>query len=102
MRIDYPHKLDDADARARIGALGEYLTNKHGIGVTWSDDTHARVAGRYLVVSIEGTVTVTPGTVVFEGKDPGLLWRGKAKDYLTAKLRKYLDPSVSLESLPRR
>ena len=102
MRIEYPHKLSDEDARARIKALGDYLTNKHGIGVTWQDDSKARVKGRYLVVSIEGSVTLSPGMVVFEGNDPGFLWRGKAKDYLQGKLRKYLDPSVALDTLPRR
>ena len=101
LRIDYPHKLPDDDARARLKALGDYLTNKHGIGVTWRDPDHATVRGRYLVVSIEGSVTLSPGMVVFAGKDPGFLWRGKAKDYLQGKLRKYLDPSVALDSLPR-
>jgi hypothetical protein len=102
LRIDYPHKLPDEEARERVKALGDYLQNKHGIGVTWGDADHARVSGRYLVVSIEGSVALSPGLVVFQGKDPGFLWRGKAKDYLQAKLRKYLDPSVALDTLPRR
>ena len=38
----------------------------------------------------------------FEGKDPGMLWRGKAKDYLAAKLQKYLNPATRLEDLPTR
>jgi hypothetical protein len=102
LRIEYPHKLADDDARARVKALGEYLQNKHGLGVSWSDGDHARITGRYMVVTIEGTVTVLPGMVIFEGKDPGFLWRGKAKEYLQAKLRKYLDPSVAVDSLPRK
>ena len=102
LRIDYPHKLPDDDARARLKALGDYLQNRHGIGVTWQSDDKAVVKGRYMVVSIEGSVTLAPGLVVFEGKDPGFLWRGKAKDYLQGKLRKYLDPSVALDTLPRR
>jgi hypothetical protein len=101
-RIDYDHSLPIEDARARIHALGEYLTNKHGIGVTWSGEDQAKISGKYLVVTIDGTVSVEDEAVRFEGKDPGMLWRGKAKDYLSHKLQKYLDPSTPVDSLPRR
>jgi len=100
--IDYDHSLSIEDARARIHALGEYLSNKHGIGVTWTGDDQAKISGKYLVVTIEGTVNVEAKSVRFEGKDPGMLWRGKAKDYLTNKLQKYLDASTPIDSLPRR
>jgi len=100
--IDYDHSLSLEDARERIHALGDYLSNKHGIGVTWSGEDQAKISGKYLVVSFEGTVNVEAKRVRFEGKDPGMLWRGKAKDYLTQKLQKYLDPSKPLDSLPRR
>jgi hypothetical protein len=99
--IDYAHSLPVDEARARIRALGEYLSNKHGIAVTWLDDDRAKIAGKYLVVSIEGTVTVESSRVRFDGKDPGMLWRGKAKDYLNAKLGKYLNAGTKLEDLPR-
>lgn len=100
--IDYAHDLSLDDARERIRALGEYLSNKHGISVSWVADDQAKISGKYLVVSIEGSVKVAEKSVRFEGKDPGMLWRGKAKDYLTAKLKKYLNPSTSLDDLPRR
>ncbi|MBI4511912.1 MAG: polyhydroxyalkanoic acid system family protein [Deltaproteobacteria bacterium] len=100
MKIEYPHKLPEQEAKERIRALGEYLINRHGIGVTWNGDK-ATIRGKYMVVSIEGTVTFQPGVVLFEGKDPGFLWRGKAKDYLTAKLTKYMNPETELAQLPR-
>ena len=100
--IDHAHSLPVDDARARIRALGEYLTNKHGIAVTWVGDDQAKIAGKYLVVFIEGSVSIEPSRVRFEGKDPGMLWRGKAKDYLAAKLQKYLNPATQLADLPRR
>lgn len=100
MHIDFPHRLSPDEARIRLQALGEYLRNKHGISVTWSGD-EARIQGRYLVVSIPGTVRVEPDRVVFDGKDPGLLWRNKARDYLTHKLGRYLDPSTRPDQLPR-
>ncbi len=102
LRIDYPHSLSTEDARERIRALGEYLSNKHGLNVSWDGDDRARISGKYLVVTIEGSVTLEPGKVSFDGKDPGMLWRGKAKDYLSAKLSKYLNASTPVADLPRR
>lgn len=99
--LEHSHSLSVEDARARIRALGEYLSNKHGISVSWTSENQAKISGKYLVVSIEGTVTVESSRVSFEGKDPGMLWRGKAKDYLGHKLEKYLNPATKLEELPR-
>jgi hypothetical protein len=101
MRVEYPlGSLSPDDAKARLIALGEYLTRKHGIQVTWSGDA-ATVRGKYLVVTIDGSLRFEGGKAVFDGKDPGLLWRGKARDYLTNKLATYLDPARKLEDLPR-
>lgn len=100
MKVEHPHTLADDDARARVQALGDYIRTRHGIDCTWSGD-QATFRGKYLIVRIEGTLTLSPGLVVFEGKDPGMLWRSKAKDYLARKLGKYLDPKTPLEQLPR-
>ena len=97
-----PHRLELADARARLHALGDYLANKYGLTVTWTGDDEASVSGSYLVVTISGSLRVTPSAVTFSGKDPGMLWRGKAKDYLLGKLDKYLNPSTPVDALPRR
>lgn len=99
--LEYRFTMSKEDARARLQALGEYLHNKHGLSVSWSGDA-AQVAGRYLVVAIEGSLSVGDGVAKFSGKDPGFLWRGKAKDYLEHKLRTYLDASRPLDQLPRR
>jgi hypothetical protein len=99
--LTVPHRLELADARARLHALGDYLSNKYGLSVTWSGEDDASVSGSYLVVSISGDLHLTPEAVTFSGKDPGMLWRGKARDYLTGKLQKYLDPSTPVDSLPR-
>lgn len=100
--LSFPHRLDLADARDRLHALGDYFANKYGLTVTWTGEDEARISGSYLVVSISGSLTLTPTTVSFSGKDPGMLWRGKAKDYLLGKLEKYLNPTTALSSLPRR
>jgi hypothetical protein len=100
--LKYAHGLEQDAARERLVALGEYLTNKHGLGMTWLSDTEARVTGRYLVVSIDGTLKLNGPNAEFSGKDPGMLWRGKARDYLLGKLEKYLNPATPLSALPRR
>ncbi len=99
--IEHKHSFSVEEARARIGALGEYLQNKHGLSVNWTGDDTATINGKYLVVTIEGSVEVKADKVSFSGKDPGMLWRSKAKDYLNGKLSKYLDAATDVDALPR-
>ena len=101
MEIDFKYTLSDEDARTRLEVLGQYLGNKHGIQVTWVDPMRARFSGKYLVVKIDGELTVGSGVAKFRGEDPGFLWRSRAKDYIQGKLAKYLDPKVELAQLPR-
>ncbi len=103
MQIEYKHDLTVDEAKARVAALGEYLGNRHGIHVTWDESGEkASVNGKYLVVTIRGSVTFNGDTVHFQGEDPGFLWRGKAKTYLTEKLAKYLNAATPLADLPRQ
>ncbi|HEX4336868.1 MAG TPA: polyhydroxyalkanoic acid system family protein [Polyangiaceae bacterium] len=95
------HHLELADARARLHALADYLGKKYGLTIQWPSEDEANISGSYLVVTISGTLKLTPTAVTFSGKDPGMLWRGKAKDYLQRKLDKYLNPATPVESLPR-
>lgn len=100
MEIDFPYVLSDQDARSRLVVLGQYLENKHGIRVTWIDDTKARFSGKYLMVKIEGELSLGNRRAQFKGEDPGFLLRGRAKDYIQEKLAKYLDPKVAVAELP--
>jgi len=100
MEIDFPYVLADQDAKARLTALGQYLTNKHGIKVTWLDDTTARFSGKHLLIKIEGELKMVGGRAKFKGEDPGFLVRARAKDYIQGKLAKYLDPKNALADLP--
>ena len=100
MEIDFRYALTDADARSRLEILGQYLGNKHGIKVTWVDEKRARFSGKYLVVKIDGELTVGNGQAQFRGEDPGFLWRSRAKDYIQSKLAKYLDPAAEASQLP--
>ncbi len=100
--IEHPlGNMSMADAKERLTAMGEYFSNKHGINVTWTGDI-ASVKGKYLVVTIDGGLRFQEGKVVFEGKDPGMLWRGKAREYIQGKIKKYLDAGTAVADLPRR
>jgi hypothetical protein len=87
LKIEHAHELSDADARTRMEALGDYLHNKYGLDVSRNGDV-GTIRGKFMVVTIDGTVKIEPGKVVFEDKHPGMLWRGKARDYLGHKLGK--------------
>ena len=100
MQIEYSYELSDQDARGRLDILGRYLTNRHGIQVTWVDAAKARFTGKYLVVRIDGELTLGGGRARFRGEDPGFLWRGRAKEYIHNKLAKYLDAKTPPEQLP--
>jgi Putative polyhydroxyalkanoic acid system protein (PHA_gran_rgn) len=100
MQFDFSYSLSKQEARERLGVLGEYLFNRHGIGVTWDGDT-ASFDGKYLLVQIVGKMTLSEGALHFEGKDPGMLWRRKATSYLKDKLEIYLDPRTPVAELAR-
>ncbi len=99
MEIDFPYSLSDQDALARLQILGTYLSNRHGIKVTWVDSNKARFNGKYLVVKIDGELTLGSGHARFRGEDPGFLWRNRAKDYIQGKLASYLDPTTAVAAL---
>lgn len=101
MEIEYPYvPLSEDEARVRLETLGKYLTNRHGIAVTWLDPSRAKFNGKYLVVKIEGELSMGNGKATFKGHDPGWPWRKKAEDYIRGKLAHYLDPKVPAASLP--
>ena len=101
MEIDFQYVLSDQDAKDRLDVLGQYLQNRHGIKVTWVDEKRARFSGKYLLVKIEGELSLGNSRAQFKGEDPGFLLRARAKDYIQGKLAKYLDPKVPLGELPK-
>ena len=100
MEIDFPYVVSDDEAKSRLELLGHYLANRHGIKVTWTDGSRARFSGKYLLVKIEGELSLGNSRAQFKGEDPGFLLRGRAKDYIQGKLAKYLDPKIPIAELP--
>jgi len=101
MNFDHKHSFSPEEALERLRALGDYLTNRHGIAINWRDDSNATFKGKYLVVKIEGDFKLEDDMIRVRGKDPGMLWRKKATKYLKEKLEKYLDPSTPVDALDR-
>ena len=101
MKFEYPYDVTREDAHQRLDALREYLINRHGIAVEWTGDDTAKFTGKYMVVKIDGELTLADGVIHFNGKDPGMLWRKRAIKYLKGKLAAYMDPNTPVEQLPR-
>jgi len=102
MQLEQPHTFSHDEARQRVRALGDYLQNKHGMQVSWSDDDTVKIRGKYTVVEIDVDVRVESARVQATGKDPGMLLRATAKKYVSGKLETYLDPRRPVDGLPRR
>jgi hypothetical protein len=101
VNIEHNHQFAQDEAKARVKALAEYMSNKHGMQVQWTSDDTFRMQGKYKIVSIDATIAVSANKVHVTGKDPGMLWRGPAKAYITKKLEQYLDPGASVDTLYR-
>lgn len=99
MQFDYEHDVDIDEAQARLERLGSYLVNRHGIDVQWTGP-QCTIDGKYLLVKIEGKMTIEEKRIHFDGRDPGVLWRGKAIKYLKSKLETYLDLDTPIGELP--
>lgn len=102
MVIDYKHSFTPEEVKERLKALSDYLDNRHGIKVTWTEDMEkATFNGKYMVVKIIGDMWLEDGEIHFRGQDPGFMWRKRALKYLNGKLDMYLDPKTPVDELPR-
>lgn len=101
MEIEHKHSFTHDEAKARVKALADYLSNKHGMNIAWSGDDRFHLTGKYTVVSLDVTVQVAPDKIQVTGPDPGFMLRGTAKAYIARKVSEYLSPSAPLDALPR-
>ena len=101
LRVEHRHGLSLDQSRERLRALGDYFQNKHKIAVHWSGEDALSLQGKYAMFSFKADVTLKEGVIAVEAPDPGMLLRNKAREYLEGKLKKYLDPGVPVDTLPR-
>ena len=98
MEIDFPYSLSDhgCEVAPRDPRAVSAEQTRHQGDVARA--TRAKFTGKYLVVKIDGELTLGNGRAQFKGEDPGFLWRNRAKDYIQGKLAKYLDPKATPQS----
>jgi hypothetical protein len=101
LRVEHRHGLSLDQSRERLRALGDYFQNKHKIAVHGSGEDALSLQGKYAMFSFKADVTLKEGVIAVEAPDPGMLLRNKAREYLEGKLKKYLDPGVPVDTLPR-
>lgn len=98
-RLTYP--FDDDEARARLEALGDYWSKKHGVHTVWSG-MRGRLSGRKLGVKYDATFEISGGAVSVEATFGFLADKLGGPDYVRRKLADYLDPANTIESLRAR
>ncbi len=99
MKFEVSHSLPRDEAKRRIERLVKYWNAKYSVNGAW-DDRGCNLTGKAMGISLNGRLEVTDSKVGGEASDPGMLFRGKAKDYLTKKFAEYLDPKAKPEDLP--
>jgi hypothetical protein len=100
LKFEIAHTLTKDEAKRRTEALLGYWARKYGVQTTWNGDL-VSLAGKVMGVSLGGTLHVDETKVGGEATDPGLLFRDKARKYLTRKFAAYLAADADLASLER-
>lgn len=85
------HHFTTAEAHARVQQLVDYWNKRFGVKQEWTGEK-IWVHGSIIGVDFKAFLEVRDGTVQCESTDPGALWRGFARDYVSKKLKKYLHP----------
>lgn len=91
IQLDFNSPLSKDEITARMRLFGGYL-GRHGIQVVWIGDI-GYVNGKFMTVDVKGKVYIRQNGVTLEARDPGFLWREKAKSFLIGEIGKCLDPN---------
>ncbi len=100
-RLTIPYACGDDDALARLQALSDYWSAKHGVETRW-EGPRGRLAGKKMGVSYDARVVVADGEVSIEVEAGWLADKLGAPAYVERKVRDYLDPQHSLAALRAR
>ena len=101
MRIEESHSFTVEEAQQRLKLLVDGWQKKYGVNATWSGSS-VTVSGKAMGVTIDATVKVESNRILAEGKDPGLLLRSAATNYIKKKFGEFFDPKVTLADLSAR
>lgn len=102
MRHRITHDLPDELAKKAVSAaIDSYSARfeKYDVTAGWSADNRAFVRFSAKGVTLEGTLTLEPGAVVFEMDVPFLLkpFAGKAKDKVEEHVQRWIDKAKAGE-----
>ena len=92
LKLEVPHTLSRDDAKQRVDSVARYWASKYGVQVSWTG-YRAKLSGKVLGIQIDANLEITDKKVEGEATDPGILFRNKARQYITQKLLTALDPS---------
>lgn len=85
------HKFSTAEAHLRVQQLLDYWKTRFGVTQDWTGE-RVWVSGSIVGVDFRAILEVSDGQVQCQSTDPGEMWHGFARDYVSKKLRKYLHP----------
>ena len=89
-----PHQLSVEKAHERVQQMLDYWHRRFGVQSKWEGERVA-VKGSIFGMDIDATFEVRADEVDAQAADPGWLWRDRAVDYTTKKLKKYLHPTYA-------
>jgi len=101
VRHEQSYAFDDEEALARLRALTDYWSAKHGVHTEWKDFT-AHLAGRKMGVKYRADVQLREGKLTAQVEVGFLAEKLGGPAYVRRKVADYLDPANSLASLRAR
>ena len=101
MHLVRPYDVDEEEALARLRALTDYWTKKHGIAAAWNG-TEVTLSGRVKGVKFDGTIRVGAGCLEGDVNAGFLAEKLGGRQYVERKLADYLDPAKTLAELRAR
>ena len=102
MRMSRTYAHTETEVRARLRALTDYWSAKHGLRIEWIGDDEVRIRGRVKGVKLDGQVTLGNGTIDAKVEAGWLAEKLGGRGYVERKLDDYLDPAHTLEELRAR
>jgi len=101
MKFEFQHGFEQQEALDRVRALTDYWSIRHGVNVEWKGNV-ATVAGKAKGISFSGHFVVDEKMLSASMKVGFLAERLGGRSYVEGKLRDYLNPANSLETLRAR
>jgi len=101
MHFERTYDLDEEEALARLHALTDYWSRRHGINASWNGN-EVSLSGKVKGVKFDGQVRVGGGRIAAEVHAGFLAEKLGGRQYIERKLADYLDTNHSLEELQAR